>query len=198
MLDTEQRAALREELTKITPGPWFWWGNTDNHSVALCGRQPGLGVCEVLSTIGVDRDPEGPEGRRLKHGLMSDCDYTEEQADKFVHEVWATDEFSDSRREDQRLALTDEGFLRHNVEDLVVYQVARAQELPEDTPRDHPKVYRADACDVRNLNGRFIAAAPQRITELLDTIDDLQAQIYELEAGLREAYPDSTVLINGA
>lgn len=46
-------AELRKLAEGATPGPWRWWGNTDSHNVALCGSQPGLGVCEVISTISV-------------------------------------------------------------------------------------------------------------------------------------------------
>ncbi len=53
---------------------------------------------------------------------------------------------------------------------LAVYEVARHQGLPDDTPRDHPKIYRADVVDVRNKTARFIAESLPAITTWLSAL----------------------------
>ena len=59
-------------------------------------------------------------------------------------------------------------------EALAVFEVARSQQLPDNTPADHPKIYRHDVVDVRNANGRFLAAAWQDIADLLAYIEVLE------------------------
>lgn len=171
--------AIRERWAAATPGPWFWWGNTDSHSTALCGRQPGLGVCEVVSTLSVDRDPHSREADRLRSVLAELTDMDAEAIDVAVQD-WAVDGWGEPRS-DHRLAITDANYHRHTVEELAVYQVARAQGLPEDTPVDHPKVYRADICDVRAPNGKALAAAWGDVHALLGLVDQLTNEIAALK-----------------
>lgn len=182
-------AEIRERTEAATPGPWFWWGNTDNHNTALCGRQPGLGVCEVISTIKVDRSTTGREADANRSSLRDVTDMTEEEIEEQITE-WAIDPWSGEPRSDERLAITDEKYIRHAVEEVAVYQVARAQGLPEDTPRDHEKVYRADICDVRTPNGRFLAHSRQDVEDLVAEVDRLRAGIEALadEWDAHEAY----------
>ena len=162
----ETIAELRRLAEAATPGPWFWWGNTDNHSVALCGRQPGLGVCEVISTLSVERSTTGREADRLRRDLAEYTDMSLSDIEEAVEE-WATDEY-DQPRTDQRLSVTDENYIRRSAEELAVYEVARAQGLPDDTPRDHERIYRADVCDLRAANARYLAAAnPATVLALL-------------------------------
>ena len=169
-------AELRRLAEGATLGPWFWSGNTDSHTVSLCGRQPGLGVCEVISTLGVERSATGREADRLRSDL---AEYTDMDADRIEEAVreWAIDEY-DQPRIDQRLSVTDENHIRRTVEELAVYAVARAQGLPDDTPRDHERVYRDDVCDLRATNARYIAAAnPAAVLALLDDADALRAEL---------------------
>ena len=164
-----------------TPGPWFWWGNTDYHSVALCGRQPGLGVTAVLSTLAVERDPDGRDAREMRESLADVTNMTPEEIEDAVHE-WAFDEWG-SRRTDERLAITDENFHRRTVDEVAVYQVARAQGLPDDTPRDHELVYRADVCDLRTPNARYLTAvSPEVVAALVDEVRRLRAAIDRVRA----------------
>lgn len=167
--------AIRGRLDAATPGPWFWWGNTDNHSTALCGRQSGLGVCEVISTLSVDRSTTGTEADELRESLREYTGMDEEAIEAEVHD-WAYDEYG-GHRSDERLAVTDADYIRRSVEEVAVYEVARAQRLPDDTPRDHPKVYRADICDVRNPNGQMLAHAWQDIRDLIAEVDRLRALV---------------------
>ena len=168
--------AIKARLDAATPGPWFWWGNTDTHSTALCGRQPGIGVCEVISTVSVKRSTTGREADANRSSLRDLTDLTEEEIEGHIRE-WAFDEWSGEAREDQRLAITDENYIRRSVEEVAVYQVARAQGLPDDTPRDHEKVYRADICDVRTPNGRFLAHSRQDVEDLVAEVERLRALV---------------------
>ena len=90
-------------------------------------------------------------------------------------EEWATDEYGQPRI-DQRLSVTDENYIRRTAEELAVYEVARAQGLPDDTPRDHERIYRADVCDLRAANARYLAGAnPSVVLALLDAAADRDA-----------------------
>lgn len=185
--------ALQALLDAATPGPWFWWGNTDNHSVALCGRQPGLGVAEVLSTISIERDPHGRDAQRLRQDLNEYFECSVEQIEDAVN-AWAFDEYGEPRS-DNRLSITDEKFIRRDVEELVVYEVARNQGLPDDTPRDHPKVYRADVVDVRATNASLIVAAVNALPDLLAEVRELRAAVERVRGlhrrvGVYAACPD--------
>ena len=175
----------REELRRLaetaTPGPWFWWGNSDNHSIALCGRQPGLGACEVISTVSVERSTTGREADQLRSDLAEYTDMSLSEIEDAVQE-WAFDEYGQPRI-DQRLSVTDENHIRRAAEELAVYEVARAQGLPDDTPRDHERIYRADVCDLRATNARYIAAAnPAAVLDLLDQLDAAEARLAAIEA----------------
>ena len=173
-LTPEKLAELRRLAEAATPGPWFWWGNTDSHSVALCGRQPGLGVCEVISTLSVERSTTGRESDRLRRDLAEYTDMSLSDIEEAVEE-WATDEY-DQPRIDQRLSVTDENYIRRTAEELAVYEVARAQGLPDDTPRGHERIYRADVCDLRATNARYLAAAnPAVVLALLDAAAERDA-----------------------
>ena len=174
MTDATTIEEIRARWAATTPGPWFWHGNTDNHQVGLCGRQPGLGVCEVLSTISVGRDPHGRDAADLR-SYLREIGYDRASIEEIV-EDWATERHSDGdERTDNRLAITDPDYIRHSIEELAVYQVARNQGLPDDTPRDHPQVYRADICDVRAPNARALAAAWGDVHALLAMVDELLA-----------------------
>ncbi len=178
-LTPEKLAELRRLLDAATPGPWFWWGNTDTHSVALCGRQPGLGVCEVISSLNEERSIASRDADQQREG-MRDAGYTEAQIAKAIEE-WAEDEWGYPRT-DARLSVTDEHYIRRTAEELAVYQVARAQGLPDDTPRDHPKVYRADVCDLRAPNARLIPAAVNALPALLGAAAERDALAAKLDA----------------
>ena len=192
-LSPKRLAEIRERTEAATPGPWFWWGNTDNHNTALCGRQPGLGVCEVISTIKVDRSTTGREADANRSSLRDVTDLTEEEIEEQITE-WAIDSWSGEPRSDERLAITSEKYIRHAVEEVAVYQVARAQGLPEDTPRDHEKVYRADICDVRTPNGRFLANSRQDVEDLVAEVGRLRAGIEALHRPVHPVFSWKTGL----
>lgn len=186
-LITDSQITELERLSiGTTPGAWFWWGNADNHAVALCGSQLGLGVCEVISTLRVDRDPKGREATQMRENLRDCSGMTPEEIDEAVHE-WAVDEYGYPRT-DERLAITGPDFIRHHVNEFAVYEVARRQGLPDDTPRDHPKVYRADVCDVRLPNARWLAAAsPTVIMGLIERLRVAESRLANYSHGEMEA-----------
>lgn len=59
---------------------------------------------------------------------------------------------------------------------LAVYQVARNQGLPDDTPRAHQKVYRADVVDINHPDARHIAAFdPPTVLALIARVENAEA-----------------------
>jgi hypothetical protein len=183
-MTTLNLVAIKARHAAATPGPWRWWGNTDSHNIALVGHQPGLGVCEVISTLGVERDPKGRDADRIRE-YARDGEMTDEEVEEEV-EKWATDAWGELHRDD-RMAITDEHYIRHNAENLAVYEVARAQGLPEDTPREHPKVYRGDVVDLRNANARFLAAAWKDVADLVAEVERLLAALDDLDDNALES-----------
>lgn len=181
-LTEEHLAEIRRRWALTTQGPWFWWGNTDNGDEALCGRQPGLGVCEVLSTITVKRTAQDPSAESYREYLHDVTDLTEDEVEERVRDEWLTDQWGEPT-EDQKIALTDENHIRRALPEVAVYQVARAQGMPDDTPRTDPRIYRADICDVRNPNGRALAASWADVHALLDEVDRLRSA---LDAGVAQ------------
>lgn len=177
----EQLAAIAGRHADATRGPWFWHGNTSTHEVSLAGHEPGHGVTQVITTMAVARDPEGVEANNYRRYLTGDCDYTAEQADDAAYD-WATDG-DGGRRSDHRLALMNPGrVLLETIEEAAVYTVARQQGLPDDTPASDPRVYRADICDVRNANGKFLAESWSDVAWLLGHVRHLQGAIDRVEA----------------
>lgn len=167
---------LRELLSQGTQGPWFWSGNVDTHTVALCGRQPGLGVCEVLSTIDVERDPDDRDAQQLREALADGGVSDKKWIEDYVRETWAEDEWGQPRT-DRRLAITTGDHIRANAEDYAVFEVARNRGLPDDTPRDDQRIYRGDVCDIRLPNARLIVEAVNALPALLDALEAAEAEV---------------------
>lgn len=158
-------AKLRDLAARATPGPWWWGGNTDHHGdVGLRAHRPGLGVVDVMRTTPEDVDEESA-------GREWDTTDVRDYIDRESYTAWRTQNphrYLAFLREDE--LFVEEG--RHRA----VFEVARNQGLPDDTPRDHPKVYRADVVAVRNVNAEYIAAAsPDVVLGLLDTLDKVRA-----------------------
>ena len=187
-------AGVQDLLARTTPGPWFWWGNTDQHQIMLAGRGP-YGVTGVVTTVGVDRDAGGRDAAGIRSG-MRDCGYDQAAIDTYVHD-WAFDE-DRTPRQDERLALANaDGWLK-TVEELAVYEVAVKQGLPNGTPRDHPKVYRADICGVRdNPNGEFLAGSWSLVEELSRTLARVAALVVEQPTARLDENGDFCGLVSG-
>jgi hypothetical protein len=41
-------SSITDRLNKATPGPWFWSGNVDYHSIQLSARVEGWGTCSLI------------------------------------------------------------------------------------------------------------------------------------------------------
>ncbi|MGO2030615.1 MAG: ead/Ea22-like family protein [Glutamicibacter ardleyensis] len=74
--------------------------------------------------------------------------------------------------------LDDDSLMMETAKDLMVYEVARNQNLPDETPRSHPQVYRADVVDVRHPNARFMAAAnPETVLALITRLEQAERDL---------------------
>lgn len=161
-------------LEGTIPGPWFWHGNTDhNGDVGLCGRIPGLGVVDVLRTC---------QERRTEESLGKEWDQDADLADYISREDYIADRMDGNPHRYLAFGREDAAFVEFG-RDHAIYEVARNQGLPDDTPRDHPKVYRADVVGVRNANAQFIADARTLVPGLL-------AEIERLRGALGDAWDD--------
>ena len=169
--------AIKARAEAAQPGPWWWGGNVDHHGdVGLRGASTGHGVMDVMRT-----SPENVD---------------EESAGK----EWDTSDASDYIGRDEYIEMRTQNpqhhlcFLRADAmfvepgRDVAIFEVAQNQKLPDDTPRDHPKVYRGDVVGVRNPNADFIAHAREDIPALLAALAE-QSQLRETaELELVEAH----------
>lgn len=189
-LTPERLEEIRAIRDAADPGPWRWHGNTDspeglsleNGEWVLLGitrrdRTPDdrqiLGYAEWLRECEefVSReeeealDPDDPDAAdRLRH----------ERSLAKAREEMLTDQWGNPAHDVRLRFGGDDRTTAGLAEDLAVYQVARNQGLPDDTPRDHPKVYRADIVGFRNPNATFIAASRKAVDDLLAEVDRLR------------------------
>lgn len=159
----------RTHLEGITPGDWRWRGNTDHHGdVELCTYLPGKGRVLVLGTL-----PEHPTRE----------DATNEWERGEMSEYLSCEAYVEQRVNGEPIRYLAFGTPEYRMvtgRERAVYEVARAQGAPDDTPRDHPLVYRADVDGVRNSNAEFIAAAPRLVRALADEVSSLRAELSAL------------------
>lgn len=138
-----------------------------------------LGLTDVTQEDlwSMDRtDPEDPIVKRI----------VDARIEQQVREDYLTDQWGEPIS-DRKLALTDpETVHRHPVSSLAVYEVARSQGLPDETGRDHPKVYRHDIVDVRNGNGRALAASWQDVHDLLAVVQAQQELLGRVRVAVNE------------
>lgn len=159
-----------EALDGIIPGPWWWGGNTDNEGdVTLRCTVPGVGWVDIMRTCREELDEE-------ELGALFDKADRESGLGAFIDR----DNYIEARRDHPRHWLSfvhPEHYFVQFGRDLAVYEVARRQGLPDDTPRDHPKVYRADVVAIRNRHAQFLADAPTLVAGLLAEVQRLRAGI---------------------
>lgn len=181
-LDLDALEATARAAAAMAPGNWFWRGNTDHEEPSLNCIVPSLGRVEVLGHCPVDRVRDSFEAREYINRL-EDCFGTLAEEDKecYLREwLWADEDY-EVVNTDSRLTVTDERNVKQPVRDLVVYEVARHRNLPDDTPRTHGGIHRGNIVDVRNPIAQHLAAASA------DTVLALIARIRGLEADLENA-----------
>ena len=177
---------IRARVDAAAEGPWRWNGNTDSGELSLENRH-----WRLLSTTKVAR---AADSRRAQENLEFWWEYLsttddycpihedersvagEKRAAEWLEHAYLHDPGTGEAREDEMLAFFVDGEGLTPLRDQVIYQVARNQGLPDDTPRDHPKVYRADIVGVRNPTAAFIAASRSDVPFLLAEIDRLTAE----------------------
>lgn len=155
-------AKAREILDRIHPGPWWWGGNTDHQGdIVLRGYKSGYGHIDLMRTA---------REFRTEEQLAAEWD-----ADSDLRACVERDDYIADELDSPRLYLSFidlEDMTLNPGRDRVIYEVARDQGLPDDTPRSDRRVYRADVIGVRDPHAEFIAAAPKLVAGLLDLIDD--------------------------
>lgn len=185
-LSAAERAEMLAVAEAAQQGRWWWGGNLGHHrgDVELHAVVPGdgFGVVDVLRQHAVDRTPADADA--MFAGVRDVLDLDEADVSNMKN-TWLYDEYKEPRT-DNRLAFADP--VHHFVtpaRELAVFEVARSQNLPDDTRADHPKVYRHDVVDVRNVNARHIVTArPEMILRLLADLDRAeQAAAAAVDAG---------------
>lgn len=184
-------AAIAARLTAAPAGPYFWHGNVNNHDIALSTRLPGLGVCSILTTTAVERDKHGHNAQRMVDNLR-DVGITHQDVEAALDE-WAHD-IDGEPRTDERLALLTKDITLEPAENIAVFEVARAQGLPDDTPISDRRIYRGDVVDLRNDAARFLASSWADVNTLLAEVHALRAE----NADLRSRIGDERIAQRGA
>lgn len=152
MHDNPAAAALkeiREREQQATPGPWGWFGNTDQHNVYLATRQWGRFIVMGFRRWGTQgARPMFATGRTWKTPPKSDMDFGPAGRMAPASEMF-----------------TGKGELT-DADELAVYAVAPGAESRKD-----PRVYRADLSGIRNPDAEFIAGAREDVPQLLAAVD---------------------------
>lgn len=190
----ERLTEIRALDTAALPGPWRWHGNTD-YPDSICIENREWVVVAANARVRTAEDVEFK--RYVDYLLETDTGelYTDHDddgndwADEASREAGALARATEQARtemltgawgepaEDRRLYFgpaPDREAPRGFAQDLAVYQVARNQGLPDDTPADHSKVYRRDLVDLRSPNARMLTDGRQALTELLAEVDRLR------------------------
>lgn len=140
---------IREREQQATPGPWGWFGNTDQHNVYLATRQWGRFIVMGFRRWGTQgARPVFATGRTWKTPPKSDMDFGPAGRMAPASEMF-----------------TGKGELT-DADELAVFAVAPGAESRKD-----PRVYRADLSGIRNPDAEFIAGAREDVPRLLATVD---------------------------
>lgn len=174
---TTPAAARIAEMTALTaaisPGDWYWGGNTDMGDLELRTRIPGKGACIVLGHMEHHYTREEAEGR------ISASDISEEDRQDCIRNLLNNPE--------RLLAFGNpDGRYLIPARDTAIYAVARNQGLPDDTPRTHPEVYRADVIGSRHANAAFMEQAPRHMRAATAAL----SEIHEAVEAVLAADPD--------
>lgn len=179
----------RQLLAKAPGGPWWWAGNIDHREdVYLAARVPGVGVTSVLSAI-----PE--EMSEADWGRLWDED--SDLQDCVDRDAYIDYQMTGEPRRHIAFLDSPESLMMERGRDRAVFEVARNQNLPDDTPRTHPKVYRADVVAVRNPIADLLTLTPQLAAEavrLHDGVQTLADRLAPYAAGTPEAAADPEIV----
>jgi hypothetical protein len=177
---------IRARHAAATPGPYRWAGNTDYGDVRLAAR----GGSEVFALIDRERSVDDPQSRAYASYLSDISEVidgrlralTEGEIAERVRAAIAYDEDEEQPPTYPAIAFYRPGFAYEHAVDHVTYEVTRYQDLPEDTPRSHPRIYRADVVDVRNPNARFLRDSWEDVRRLLVEVDRQRAEVEQARA----------------
>lgn len=164
MSETNSRLEeIRERMNATPSGPWWWGGHVDGFSdVSLRALDPQFGVVDVLRNTPEDIDEEIAEAE------WNNTD-ARDYMGKEEYILWRT-----QNPKNYLAAMVPKDMFVEILKEKAVFEVARNRNLPDDTPRSHPKIYRDDVVDVRNPQAQFIAHSRADIEFLLGEIERLQ------------------------
>lgn len=162
---TAARIAAMTALTAaISPGDWYWGGNTDMGDLELRTRIPGKGVCIVLGHT------EHRYTRKEAEERISSSDLCEEDRQAYIQDLL--------NHPERLLAFGNpDGRYLVPARDTAIYAVARNQGLPDDTPRTHPEVYRADVIGSRHANAAFMEQAPRNMRAITAALSEIHEAV---------------------
>lgn len=158
--------SIAEHLARVTPGPWWWGGNTKFEDVDLSTRGK-YGVTSVMRVLNVARTPDDPRLEGLE-------DFTEEEAEE-LRQQFLIDE-AGCPMTDRQISFAIDGCMVP-AKDLAIYEVC-----PDATSRTDPRVYREDISGIRHPDAEFIAAAPQYVSYLLAELARAKLETEQLRA----------------
>lgn len=140
-------AGMLERVSAITPGNWYWGGNTDVGDLTLRSFIPGKGAVTILDTV-----PHYLTAAQRKAKAKAACFQDKDDERAYIRQLENNPELC--------LAFGNpDGRRVVEARETAIYAVARNQGLPDDTPRSHPDVYRADVIGSRHPNAAFMAAS---------------------------------------
>lgn len=156
--DLAQLKATATAAAAIVPGPWSWRGNTKFGDPELSGWVPGKGRTLVMAHTEV---PRTRADTRFDDGVSTLTEIYEisraEATERIITE-WLHDGAGEIAKDTRATFNTSENMMAVAREN-VVFEVARNQCLPDDTPATDPRIYRTEIVAVRNPLAEHLAAA---------------------------------------
>lgn len=179
--DLTQLKATATAAAAIVPGPWGWYGNTNYGDPELSGWVPGKGRTLVMAHTEVSRTRADS---RFSDGVSTLTEIYEisraEAKERMVTE-WLHDGSGETAKDTRATFNTAENMMVV-ARDNVVFEVARNQGLPDDTPATDPRIYRTNIVAVRNpLAEHMAAASASTVLALIQRLKTAEARVAELE-----------------
>lgn len=174
----DQFEEIKQRAEAATPGPWSWRGNIDHADPYLSCRLPGVGVCQVMGHVAVERTKDDRAIQSYLDVLETDED-RESALDAYLRDPYG------QPISDQQLCFAIDGVLKE-ARGLAVFEVAPAAES-----RDDPRVYRADVVGVRHPDAEFLAHSRADVEWLIAEVVRLRKYVedYELDCSA-DVYDD--------